>query len=188
MIGQTCKSSLFWFGLAYLVFGVLGFTSIRWVHALPDLSALAPISGTITRITTCGNSAYGRFAAIDLTTAAGTATRVLVPKIEFLECPGARQRLARLKVGDQVTAWVGRYPTDEEQGQFVWALKGPTQTIISLEEMQAAHLKHFRDFRLYSGIVPTLGALMILFTLNAAYRTQRRTPQSAPDPYRPRSA
>jgi hypothetical protein len=136
----------------------------------------------------CGNSAHGRFAAIDLTTAAGTATRVLVPKIDFLRCPGARQRLARVKAGDQVTAWVGRYPTDEEQGQFVWVLKGPTQTIISLEEMHAAHLKHFRRFRLYSGIVPTLGALMILFALNAAYRTRGRAAQGAPDPYRPRSA
>jgi hypothetical protein len=186
MIGRACKSSLLWFGLTYLVFGVIGFTSIRWVHTLPAESALTPISGTVKQVTMCGDSAHGRFAAIGLTTAAGTSARVLVPKIDFLKCPGARQRLAKVKAGDQVTAWVGRYPTDQEPGEFVWVLRTANETILSLEEMHAAHLKHFRLFKLFSGIVPTLGALMILFSLSAAYRTRRGTLESAAGTYRTR--
>jgi len=110
------------FGAVYFVFGIIGFSSIRWVRALPSKSALAAVSGTVTRITMCGSSARGRYAAIDLTSTAGTVASVVVPKIDFLQCREARDRLAKLKPGDQATAWLGRYPTDEETGPFVWAL------------------------------------------------------------------
>ena len=173
MIARICKSSLFWFGLVYLVFGVVGFTSIRWVHALPERATLATVSGRIVNVTMCGKSIEGRYAAIGLATANGIATRLLIPKIDFLDCVGARQRLAALKPGDVVTAWVGRYPTDEREERIVWALDGAERPIITLDEMHAAHQRHFRKFKLYSGIIPTLGLLLILFSLSAAYRAQR---------------
>ena len=179
MIGRICKSSLFWFGLVYLVFGVIGLTSIRWVHALPERSALTSVSGRVVDVTMCGRSMEGRYAVIGLTTATGAATRLLIPKIDFLECPGARQRLAALKRGDTVTAWVGRYPTDDRQEQIVWALDGAERPIISLDEMHTAHQRHFRKFKLYGGIIPTLGALMLLFSLRAAYRAQRKAAEAS---------
>jgi hypothetical protein len=170
MMGRICRSALFWFGAAYVVFGTMGMTSVRWVHALPDQAGLTPVSGTVAHITQCSSPAHGRATAIALTTAAGTAVQVLVPKIDFLKCPGARKRLANVKAGAAVTAWIGRYPTDAEQGEFVWALHSGGQSIISLEEMHAAHLAHFRKFRLYGGAVPALGVLMILLSVRGAMR------------------
>lgn len=168
------KSPLLWFGVAYLAFGIIGFSSIRWVYSLPSEAALTPVSGTITQIGTCASAAHGRHAVIDLATAAGASARVVVPKIEFLACPGARERLARLKAGDELTAWIGRYPTDEELGEFVWALSSAGKTIISLDEMHAAHQRHFRKFQIWRSVVPTLGALMILWVVSLALRARRR--------------
>jgi hypothetical protein len=45
--------------------------------------------------------------------------------------------------------------------------------------MHAAHQRHFRKFKLYGGIIPTLGALMLLFSLNTVYRAQRKAAQTA---------
>ena len=99
MIGRICKSALFWFGLVYLVFGVIGLTSIRWVHALPERPALSPVAGRIDNVTLCGKSMEGRYAAIGLTTASGGATRLLIPEDRFPPMPrctpAARRTQAR---------------------------------------------------------------------------------------------
>ena len=86
-----------------------------------------------------------------------------------------------------VTAWVGRYPTDERPEQIVWALDSAERPIITLDEMHAAHQRHFRKFKLYSGIIPALGTLLILLSLRAAYRAQRQASQTSGRRLQPRA-